>query len=614
MKKIIIINLLFLFFITTALKAENPFYFALFSDLHITSSNDKPSEDLINAINDLNDLDYIDFVIVSGDITENGDLKSLKMAKEMLDKLNVPYYITSGNHELKWSESGATDFSRVFGDNKFMFSHKNYHFIAFETGPIIKMGDGHVSPQDIAWVGEQLKQLKKDAPVFAITHYPLQTGDVDNWYEMTDVLRKYNIQAVLGGHYHRNLVFNYDGLPGIINRSTLRGNDEKGAYSIYFVSDTLQVFEKVIGEDAVKWLDMELGLKNYGKPNKDLRPSFEINKQYKNLKEKWRINTGVGIYTMPAVNNKNVYYGDDFGYLNCVSLKKGKLKWKYKTGSRIISSPAVEKDKVVFGSTDGSVYCLNADNGNMIWTFATQKAVMGIPLIENNTVYIGGSDGCFRALDLETGKAIWEFCDVKGYIETRAIAFGDNIYFGAWDTNFYALNKNKGNLVWKWNNRHPRVHFSPAAVLPVASHGKIFITAPDRFWTALDAESGEIVWRTNEHMVRETLGISEDGNIVFSRCMNDSLVALDARSNQAVKIWKTSADYGYDHNPSMLEEKDGVIVFGTKNGLLHGIDAKNGKVLWKYKIGNSIINTVVLLPKNECILSTTEGVVARIKY
>jgi hypothetical protein len=46
------------------------------------------------------------------------------------------------------------------------------------------MGDGHVVPQDIKWIGNLLKHTEKKTPVFVVTHYPLQNGDVDNWYQL----------------------------------------------------------------------------------------------------------------------------------------------------------------------------------------------------------------------------------------------------------------------------------------------------------------------------------------------------------------------------------------------------------------------------------------------
>jgi len=215
---------------------------------------------------------------------------------------------------LKWSESGATDFLKVFGNDKFTFTHKGFKFIGFATGPIIKMGDGHIAPQDIDWVDAELTKVGTDIPVIAVTHYPLQTGDVDNWYDMTDVLRKYNVQIVLGGHYHRNSLLNYDEIPGIINRSTLRAKDSIGGYSLYAISDSIHVSEKKTAQPERRWLSVPVEQKEYDQPDLSLRPSYQVNDDYKNVREIWRLDSRVGIYTTPAVQSNVVFYGDDLGF------------------------------------------------------------------------------------------------------------------------------------------------------------------------------------------------------------------------------------------------------------------------------------------------------------
>ena len=65
------------------------------------------------------------------------------------------------------------------------------------SGPIIRMADGHVAPQDIDWIKTELDKAGKEKPVIFITHYPLQPGDVDNWYDVTDAIRPYNIRLVM---------------------------------------------------------------------------------------------------------------------------------------------------------------------------------------------------------------------------------------------------------------------------------------------------------------------------------------------------------------------------------------------------------------------------------
>lgn len=140
--------MLMLFFVVFAFAQE--FKFALITDLHLVQNNQEPLEDLLKCINSINSQDDLDFVLVLGDNTGEGDRASLVAAKKTLDALNKKYYIVSGNHETKWSTSGATAFTEVFGAERFQFEHKGFRFLGFATGPIIRMMDGHVSADDIA--------------------------------------------------------------------------------------------------------------------------------------------------------------------------------------------------------------------------------------------------------------------------------------------------------------------------------------------------------------------------------------------------------------------------------------------------------------------------------
>ena len=589
------------------------FSFAQFTDVHISQSNENNTIDLQRAVEDVNAQEHIAFVLVSGDIAETGDYKSLMVAKRELDKLNCPYYIVPGNHDTKWSESGATDFKRIFGDNRFRLQFNGFLFLGINTGPIIKMGDGHVSPQDIIWIERQLKNVGKRMPVFVVTHYPLQNGDVDNWWMLTDVVRKYNMQAFLGGHFHSNQVLNYDGIPGILNRSTLRAKEQFGGYTVYDMGeDTLFVNEKIIGQPQVRWTALPIEKKMYveGDQKAFPRANYAVNTQYKNVKDVWVREIGYGIYGTPAVDNDNLYFGDDKGAFHCYSLNKGKEVWVYQTAERIASTPMIVDDKIVFGSCDRNIYCLDVKTGKLLWRHRTDNAVMGSPMIKDGIVYIGASDGKFRALQLSDGALIWSFDEVKNYQESRPVIADGKVIFGAWDSYLYALNITDGSLAWKWNNGNSRPHFSPAAVWPVVAEGKVFITAPDRYMTAVNISDGSTAWRTKEHKVRETIGLSTDNKIVFSRCMNDSVLAVAA--DDCRLLWKVDAKFGYDHNPSMLIERNGEIVFATKNGEINCLRSSDGAIIWKHKIGNSIINTMVPVGNNDWVLTTTDGVVARI--
>ena len=591
------------------------FSFALLTDTHISTSNPRPMEDLQRSIADINQNPAIEFVVVTGDLTESGDRASIQAIKDELEKLNVPFYAASGNHETTWSESGVMDFSRVFGDSRFAFSHNGMYFIGFNSGPVIRMADGHVAPQDITWLKHNLDSVSKagEAPIFVFTHYPLRNGDVDNWYEVTDVLRQHNVQCIMGGHYHRNLIFDCDGIADVLNRSNLRDEDGVNGYSIISVTDSIRFNEKRVGEVAQQWLSLPFGKKVYGPSAEELRPNFAVNAEYPNVERVWHKALKGGVYSTPVTDGKSLYIGDDVGVMYALDAKTGKTRWTFDTGMRIVGSPAVSEGVVVFGSANYTIYGLHAKTGKELWHITTNQAVMGAATIHEGIAYIGGGDGRMFAIDIHTGKVSWSFDQLTNYVLTRPLVYNDKLYFGCWDTHFYALNLTDGSLAWKWNNGKGNPKLSPASVWPVAANGKIFITAPDRYFTCLDAETGEQVWRTKEYKVRETVGLSEDGKTVYSKCMWDTIVAMDATTLEPVTRWAAHADFGYEHNPAMPLEKEGTLWVSTKNGLLLGMDAATGKVLWRHKIGNSILNTPLPLSGKECIFTSSEGTITYIR-
>lgn len=599
--------------LTSCLYAQE-FKFALLTDLHVTHAG-TAEEDLLRAVKQINASKDIDFVLVTGDITEEGDRESLQKAKNALDKLNVKYYAVLGNHETTWSESGMTAFGDIFGSERVQFEYNGFLFLGFNTGPFIRMADGHVVPQDIAWLKKELKKYGKKKPVILVTHYPLKDGDVDNWYDVTDAVRPYNIRMFVGGHYHSNRSYEYDGIPGFLNRSTLRAKEAVGGYSVYTVTpDSILVCEQKIGGEREQWASLSLTKKYYdAKGAKDKYPDFSVNKEYPQVKEAWTLQTGVGIYSSPVYYNKSVYVGDDMGYLTCYDSKNGKKQWQYKANHRIVGTPAVADDVVVFGSADKYIYGLDARNGKLLWQVAAKEPVLGAVSISDGIAYVGASDQTFRAINIHTGAIVWKYSDVKGYIVTKPLIEGDKVIFGSWGNTLYCLNKTTGIPYWLWTGGLTRMHYSPAQVWPVAAHGKVFITDPQRALTAIDINTGETIYRTFQSVVRETIGLSEDKERIYSKTMNDSVVCFDARTNEPKQVWSSNVGFGYEHAPSMPQEKDGVVFGSTKNGLMFGLDALSGEVLWKYKVGNSLISTVVPLSSTEVLYTATGGEVGLLR-
>jgi outer membrane protein assembly factor BamB len=597
------------------LSAETaPFRFAWLSDTHVGTATGE--QDLRDAVRDINSLTGLSFVVVSGDVTEFGSRDQLRLAKDLLDGIRIPCCVIPGNHDTKWSESGATDFPRLWSEDRFVFDCGGYRFIGMHQGPLMKMGDGFWAPQDVRWLEAMLKKLPhRNQPLIFITHYPVDDS-IANWYVVLDLLKKHNTQAILCGHGHANHKFVFEGVPGVMGRSNLRVPALVGGFNLVEVKDgVLTVSERVTGQETKPpWDSVVLRKHDYASDtNHYPRPDFSVNARYPKVRELWTCDTGYTIASTPAVWKDLAIVGDASGKVYALSLKSGKARWNFQTAGAVYSTPDTSGDLVVFASTDGNVYALKAANGKQVWRYTTKRPIVASPRIAEGLAYIGSSEGIFRALDLASGKLVWQFDGLAGFVETQPLLYDGKVFFGAWDQQFYALDAKTGKLAWKWKGDKPGTMFSPATCWPIAADGKVFIVAPDRKMTALDARTGAQIWRTGAYVVRESIGLSQDRTRFYVRAMNDFFYAFSTAAAQPDKVWELNAGFGYDINSAMLIEKEGLLFYGTKNGLLFALDAKTGVIQWEHKLGVGVMNTVVPLSATQVLATDFDGKVALIE-
>lgn len=605
-------RLLILLLLCPLVAFAEPLHFVWLSDTHVGSPTGE--EDLRATIKDINSQSNLEFVIVSGDVTELGKDEEFELAKSIFDECKIPVHLTPGNHDCKWSESGATSFSKFWGSDKFVFNAGGFTFIAMHEGPVMKMGDGHFAPEDLRWLESTLNEFPKNRPFIFVTHYPLDE-QLDNWYAAIDLLKKHNIQAVLVGHGHANKKMNFEGIPAAMGRSNLRAHEKVGGYTLVDINNgKMTLTERNPGVGNKKpWHHITLEKHDFAHdPKQWPRPGYSINSKYPSVKEKWQFNAHYLAAASPGIVNGLAIIGDSSGMVHALSLKNGKTKWEFQTHGPVYSSADTSEGHVVFASCDGGIYSLDPKTGAKQWKYSTLNPIVASPRTADGKVFIGASDHKFRALDLQTGKLLWEFPDLKFYVESRPVVFGGKVIFGAWDNHLYALDENTGKLVWSWSSPRDWINVSPAAFDPFVAYGKIFVVAPDREMTALNASTGEQVWRT-AWQVRETIGVSQDQTRFYVRTMGTldgvsaNIVAFATKPDAPTKLWQTDPHYGYDINSAQIIEKDGVVFYGTKNGLVLALDAKTGDIRWQHKLGNTIIHTLAPLSAHRVVATDFDG-------
>nr|WP_321357235.1 PQQ-binding-like beta-propeller repeat protein [uncultured Draconibacterium sp.] len=589
--------------------------FAHITDTHVGGATG--AEDLSITVNDINNQSDIDFVILSGDITEFGSDEELNEAKSILSKLKKTWYVIPGNHDSKWSESGNNSFVRIFGCEEFSFEAGGYLFIGTASGPNMRMAPGLVPHEQIVYLDSVLQNMKNpEQPIIFVNHYPLDNS-LSNWYKIIDLLKTRNIQADLLGHGHTNKLFDFEGIPGVMGRSNLRANAEIGGYNIVTIKqDTMYYAERTPGvETHEEWCKIPLVNHQFSeKENDHPRPDYSVNQEHPEIEKVWELQDVSDIGTGLASKDEITVYGNAAGAIVALDETSGEHIWQFQTNGKIYSTPAIAKDKVVCASTDNNIYCLDLKTGLKEWSFATGKSIVASPVIHKNSVFIGSSEGIFRSITLKTGKLNWAFTEVNNFVESKPLVYQGTVYFGSWGNTFYALNSKTGKLQWKRAKYSNRM-LSPAAVWPVAANGKIFIVAPDRYMTALDAKTGKEIWHSKKYSCRESIGISDDGKLVYIKNMTEGNVdAFYTSADEQKLAWECNAELDYEIAPSPITEAGNLVFVPTTEGIVCGTNKTTHQVAWKYKLSNALVNHILPIDNQRVLVSLLDGKVVCLKY
>ena len=190
------------------------------------------------------------------------------------------------------------------------------------------------------------------------------------------------------------------------------------------------------------------------------------------------------------------------------------------------------------------------------------------------------------------------------------------LFFGSWGNEFYALDIESGKSRWIWNNGYTNRMLSPAQVWPVITHSRVYLASPDRYMTVLDEKTGNVIWRHNDldNRVRESIGVSEDGNTVYAKTMDGQILAIDATVPERKIKWISSGeDMGYELAPTAVVEKNGVVYAPTDKGLIFAYRASDGSFLWKYRISTGLINMILPTDNGELYVSAMDGKLVKLK-
>ena len=244
-KKIVFTYLfLILLFIANIINAQetDDFHFVQITDTHLgIKEHNERTEKIIKSINRL---PYkIEFVAHTGDIFGDNikNYEITKEAKEIFSKLKSPIYYVPGNHDILDEEYDRT--SKIY---KELFTYTDTIVYVNEIKCLF-MYTEPIADHKVSGAKEKLKwlnnNLKDNIPAIIFHHTP----SVDDFYnnslhdgwdkeyqeQWQVILNKYNVKAVIAGHFHRNQMHWLGNIPLYIASSVASYWGRQASYRIY---------------------------------------------------------------------------------------------------------------------------------------------------------------------------------------------------------------------------------------------------------------------------------------------------------------------------------------------------------------------------------------------
>lgn len=283
--------------------------------------------------------------------------------------------------------------------------------------------------------------------------------------------------------------------------------------------------------------------------------------------KRWSFKSDYGMQDMPAVVNGIVYCYDAKGYVYALDAGSGEIEWEWGDGDdygeRDASGPPTVADGRVYMGTGwwdsdtGShheVIALDADTGDEIWVSSSSHLVNRPTAFADGTIYAtthgefsregreSADNGMLHAYDAETGEEQWRHD--TGYITFAAPAVVDgSVYIIAGDYTLRSVNAETGDVEWRLGID------ADSNEAPAVADGTVYVGTsefrqeqmrkddPDNSMYAVDAETGEQLWRTKTGSVYGAPSLVR-GTLYFG-VGGQEVLALDA----------DTGDYSWIHEP-----------------------------------------------------------------
>ncbi|QJD85458.1 metallophosphoesterase family protein [Cohnella herbarum] len=189
------------------------------------------------------------FVIISGDLTQDGDVEDYKYLRQIIAEeqaaLDVPVHVALGNHD-------SRPFFRegYLGDEP---SEESYYYTFMEQGLRVAVlntqipGEhaGRLDEEQLAWLAQELT-VPAPAGTIVVLHHPvvptpsalMDSHLLANPNDLAEAIADTDVIGLLSGHIHFNSIGLFHGIPSAAGTGVAFGLDPTSTDSMKFIDNS----------------------------------------------------------------------------------------------------------------------------------------------------------------------------------------------------------------------------------------------------------------------------------------------------------------------------------------------------------------------------------------
>lgn len=276
---------------------------------------------------------------------------------------------------------------------------------------------------------------------------------------------------------------------------------------------------------------------------------------------------GGGSAEAPPVVDDGVAYTAGGVRTEARALDTGERLWAVDPGGSVNTSPALGCG-AVFVSTLNETVAYDRADGTERWRAeggATSFDGAGSPALGDDTLYVPG--GSVAALDAETGDERWTATATQS---VQGVAVADRVYAatGSNGQGGAAAFTAAGERWWE------TAGLGTSYACPAVADGRVFVPSKSGTLTALDADTGEVLWQSRiEDGVSEPPAVA-DGTVVVEAGNGTTVRAFDAATGE--RRWSFTTGVSQSA-PVMVGDR--ALVAGANTGVW-ALDLTTGTEEW----------------------------------